>query len=111
MCPPGYLRGAREGAPPLRFGCGYRIQTRNRWAIGSNAAPFGPPFESLTRQSIPAHESLVVDDESVDDTARIARELGATVISGQALRLLRRSGHPAPRQTFFDLYRAPNNRP
>jgi 4,4'-diaponeurosporenoate glycosyltransferase len=37
------------------------------------------------RQSTPAHEILVVDDESADDTARIARELGATVISGEVL--------------------------
>jgi len=44
-----------------------------------------PLLESLMRQSSPAHEILVVDDESVDDTARIARELGATVISGKAL--------------------------
>jgi 4,4'-diaponeurosporenoate glycosyltransferase len=37
------------------------------------------------RQSTPAYEILVVDDESVDDTARIARELGATVILGKVL--------------------------
>jgi 4,4'-diaponeurosporenoate glycosyltransferase len=51
----------------------------------NEAERIGPLLESLMRQSIPAHEILVVDDESVDDTARIARELGATVISGQAL--------------------------
>jgi len=44
-----------------------------------------PLLESLMRQSTPAHEILVVDDESVDDTARIARELGATVLSGRPL--------------------------
>jgi 4,4'-diaponeurosporenoate glycosyltransferase len=44
-----------------------------------------PLLESLLRQSLPTHEILVVDDESVDDTARIARELGATVISGEGL--------------------------
>ena len=44
-----------------------------------------PLLESLLRQSAPAHEILVIDDESVDDTARIARELGATVISGEGL--------------------------
>jgi len=44
-----------------------------------------PLLESLMRQSIPAHEIFVVDDESVDDTARIARELDATVIAGKAL--------------------------
>jgi len=51
----------------------------------NEAERIGSLLESLTRQSTPAHEILVVDDESADDTARIARELGATVISGEAL--------------------------
>jgi 4,4'-diaponeurosporenoate glycosyltransferase len=51
----------------------------------NEAERIAPLLESLMRQSSPAHEILVVDDESVDDTARIARELGATVIPGTAL--------------------------
>jgi 4,4'-diaponeurosporenoate glycosyltransferase len=75
-------RARREGREPdQRAGpkVSVIIPARNE------AERIGPLLESLTRQSIPAHEVLVVDDESVDDTARIARELGATVISGQAL--------------------------
>jgi 4,4'-diaponeurosporenoate glycosyltransferase len=75
-------RHRRAGRGPDQRGCpkvSVIVPARNE------AERIGPLLESLTRQSIPAHEILVVDDESVDDTARIARELGATVISGQAL--------------------------
>ena len=51
----------------------------------NEADRIGPLLESLRRQSTPPHEILVVDDESGDDTACVARALGATVISGQAL--------------------------
>ncbi|MBN1639959.1 MAG: glycosyltransferase [Anaerolineae bacterium] len=49
------------------------------------AGRIGRLLASLAQQSIPIHEVLVVDDESADDTARLARELGATVIAGQPL--------------------------
>jgi 4,4'-diaponeurosporenoate glycosyltransferase len=44
-----------------------------------------PLLRSLQRQTLSPHEILVIDDHSVDDTAAVARALGATVIPGQAL--------------------------
>ncbi len=44
-----------------------------------------PLLRSLHEQTLPPYEVLVIDDHSVDDTAALARELGATVIPGQAL--------------------------
>jgi 4,4'-diaponeurosporenoate glycosyltransferase len=43
----------------------------------------GPLLRSLGRQTRPAHEVVVVDDESSDATAAVAEELGARVVSGQ----------------------------
>jgi 4,4'-diaponeurosporenoate glycosyltransferase len=51
----------------------------------NEAERIGPLLQSLTHQSAPAHEILVVDDQSGDDTAALARSLGARVIPGEAL--------------------------
>ncbi len=40
---------------------------------------------SLTRQDLSAHEIIVVDDQSEDRTAELAREHGAIVVEGEAL--------------------------
>ena len=75
-------RHRREGREPDQRG---RPQVSVIIPARNEAQRIRPLLESLLRQSVPAHEILVVDDESVDDTARIARELGATAISGEVL--------------------------
>ena len=48
-----------------------------------NAAGFLPRlWETVRKQTRPFHEIVCYDDASTDDTARVARELGATVIRG-----------------------------
>jgi glycosyltransferase involved in cell wall biosynthesis len=48
-----------------------------------NAAAFLPRLmESVRQQTVPFHEVLIYDDCSTDDTAQLARELGAQVVSG-----------------------------
>ena len=74
-----HRREARGTDRPDRLKVSVIIPARNE------AERITPLLESLQRQSAPPHEVLVVDDESIDDTTRIARALGATVISGQAL--------------------------
>jgi len=44
-----------------------------------------PLLDSLVQQTRPPHEIIVIDDHSSDDTAGIAKRMGATVIHGHAL--------------------------
>jgi len=74
-----HRRKGHDSDRPDRLKVSVIIPARNE------AQRIAPLLKSLTRQSAPPHEVLVVDDESVDDTAAIARGLGATVIAGQAL--------------------------
>lgn len=49
------------------------------------AANLGRLLPSLATQTTPAHEILVIDDQSRDDSAAVAGRHGATVISGEDL--------------------------
>ncbi|MGE9271185.1 MAG: glycosyltransferase family 2 protein, partial [Verrucomicrobiales bacterium] len=49
---------------------------------GANLAKL---LSSLAKQELRAHEVLVVDDQSEDDTAKVAAEWGARVVSGAKL--------------------------
>jgi 4,4'-diaponeurosporenoate glycosyltransferase len=51
----------------------------------NEAQRIGPLLCSLLEQTCPPHEVIVVDDQSTDDTAGIARNLGAKVITGKPL--------------------------
>jgi 4,4'-diaponeurosporenoate glycosyltransferase len=45
----------------------------------------GPLLRSLASQTVKGFETIVVDDESSDNTAALSRELGATVIASKPL--------------------------
>ena len=51
----------------------------------NEADNLGQLLPSLNAQSAPAHEIIVVDDQSDDATTHVAREHGAQVVSGKAL--------------------------
>jgi len=51
----------------------------------NEALRISPLLASLAQQSAAPHEILVVDDNSSDDTAAVARRLGARVLPGQPL--------------------------
>ncbi len=51
-------------------------------AVRDQAQYVGEAIDSVLAQSVPASQIVLVDDASVDDTAAIARERGATVVSG-----------------------------
>ena len=49
----------------------------------NEASNLPPLLASLARQTIPLHQVIVVDGGSSDDTATIARDLGATVLTAE----------------------------
>jgi 4,4'-diaponeurosporenoate glycosyltransferase len=69
----------KEGAPVTKGRLSVIIPARNE----SERLPI--LLASLRRQTCPPAEVIVVDDQSEDDTARIAERFGARVISSQAL--------------------------
>jgi 4,4'-diaponeurosporenoate glycosyltransferase len=51
----------------------------------NEADGIGALLDTLAAQTMPVHEVIVVDDQSEDDTARLAAERGARVVSGKVL--------------------------
>lgn len=73
------VRGLPEKASEQRKRISVIIPARDEEANLSKLLP------ALAAQRHPAHELIVVDDQSSDATARLAREAGARVISGKDL--------------------------